>query len=73
MGATRANPVDTTLSQRELDAVSLLVRGSSNTEIAASMGISERTVYALIDSIKQKLGVSNRAELLRYVREHGLK
>ncbi len=61
------------LTPRELDIVSLLVRGKSNAEIAAGFNLSERTVYAHITRIKQKLDVANRSELLRYVREHGLK
>jgi DNA-binding CsgD family transcriptional regulator len=61
------------LTPRELDIISLLMRGSSTAEIAAGLELSERTVYSHIDSIKQKLEISSRAELLRYVREHGLK
>jgi DNA-binding NarL/FixJ family response regulator len=61
------------LTARELEVVSLLVRGTSNAEIAAELKISERTVYGHITSLKQKLEVNSRADLLRYVREHGLK
>jgi DNA-binding NarL/FixJ family response regulator len=61
-----------TLTARELELTSLLVRGCNNADIAASMGLSERTVYGLVDCIKQKLCVENRAQLLRYIRDHGL-
>lgn len=63
---------DSHLTERELEVISLLVRGGSNAEIAAALGLSERTIYSLVDSIKQKLGLVTRAELLRYVREHGI-
>jgi DNA-binding CsgD family transcriptional regulator len=61
------------LSVRELDVLSLLVRGKTNAEMAAALDVSERTIYSHIESIKQKLELSSRADLLRYVRENGLK
>jgi DNA-binding CsgD family transcriptional regulator len=61
------------LSARELDVLSLLVRGKTNAEMAAALDVSERTVYSHIESIKHKLDLSSRADLLRYVRENGLK
>jgi DNA-binding NarL/FixJ family response regulator len=61
------------LSTRELEILSMLVRGKSNAEIAAEFDLSERTVYDHITGLKQKLDVSSRADLLRYVREHGLR
>jgi len=61
------------LSARELDVLSLLVRGKTNAEMAAELGVSERTVYSHVESIKHKLDLSSRADLLRYVRENGLK
>ena len=61
------------LSPRELDVLSLLVRGKTNAEMAAELGVSERTVYSHVESIKHKLDLSSRADLLRYVRENGLK
>lgn len=49
------------LSPRELDVLGELVRGARNGEIAASLGISERTVKAHLTHIYQKLGVDSRA------------
>ncbi len=65
--------VQTNLTPRELEVISLLVRGNSNVQIAAALGLSERTVYGIVDAVKHKLGVSNRAELLRFVREQGVR
>jgi DNA-binding CsgD family transcriptional regulator len=61
------------LTERELEVISLLVRGISNSEIAAELGLSERTIYDHIRNIKDKLDLVSRSDLLRYVREHGLK
>ena len=60
------------LTPRELDLLSLLVRGKTNTEMAAELELTEHTVYSYIEGIKQKLDLASRAELLRYVRENGL-
>lgn len=72
MNATQSQTQESALTPRELEVVSLLVRGNSNAQIAAELGLSERTVYGVIDGIKRKLGVSTRAEMLRHVREHGV-
>jgi DNA-binding CsgD family transcriptional regulator len=50
------------LSQRERDAAELLMRGLANREIAAGLGISERTVRFHVERIFAKLGVTNRTE-----------
>ncbi len=72
MNATGSHSQESALTPRELEVVSLLVRGNSNPQIAAELGLSERTVYGVIDGIKRKLGVSTRAEMLRHVRAHGI-
>jgi DNA-binding CsgD family transcriptional regulator len=49
------------LSAREADVLRELVRGARNSDIAATLGITERTVKAHLGSIYQKLGVTSRA------------
>lgn len=49
------------LSTRELEVLRELSAGSRNSEIAATLGISERTVKAHLAHIYQKLGVTSRA------------
>lgn len=49
------------LSAREAEVLRELVRGTSNGGIAATLGISERTVKAHLGSIYQKLGVQSRS------------
>jgi len=49
------------LSMRETDVLRELVAGARNAEIAARLGITERTVKAHLTSIYLKLGVETRA------------
>jgi DNA-binding CsgD family transcriptional regulator len=50
------------LSRREREALAYLVRGLSNREIAASLGISTNTVNKHVQQILAKLSVRNRVE-----------
>ena len=52
------------LTERELEVLRLLVRGSRNKEIAAQLFITERTVKFHTSIIFQKLGVTNRSEAI---------
>ena len=52
------------LSERECQAMEWLLRGLSNKEISARMGLSQHTVKNYIFRIFGKMGVSSRAELL---------
>ena len=56
------------LTIRESEVVELLRRGSSTSAIAAELGIAPVTVRRHIGSIAQKLGVSNRAGVIRLLR-----
>lgn len=50
----------TTLTPREHDVLRLVARGQTNAEIAAELGLSERTVAHHVEHVLAKLGVSNR-------------
>jgi DNA-binding CsgD family transcriptional regulator len=50
------------LSRREHEALTYLMRGLSNREIAASLGISTNTVNKHVQQIFSKLSVRNRVE-----------
>lgn len=65
------NPVDV-LSEREFLVFVELARGLSVNQIAAMMNISPRTVGTHLYNIKQKLAVSNQAELTLIAVRHGL-
>jgi len=52
------------LTSREIEVVHLLVRGQSNAEIAARMGIQLQTVKNMLSALYAKLGVSTRLQLV---------
>ena len=60
------------LSERERDVLRLLALGHTNQEIAEELFISVRTAETHRAHIMQKLGLSSRAELVRYALTHGL-
>jgi two-component system response regulator NreC len=60
------------LSPRETEVLTLIALGHTNTEIAASLGVSVRTVESHRAHIQQKIGLTNRAELVGYARQRGL-
>jgi FixJ family two-component response regulator len=60
------------LSERELEVLSHVVRGRLNKQIAADLGIHERTVKLHRTAITRKLGVQSVAELTRLTDEAGI-
>jgi two-component system response regulator NreC len=60
------------LSPREVEVLRLIALGHTNTEIAASLFLSVRTVESHRAHIQQKISLTTRAELVAYVRDHGL-
>ncbi|PHS23320.1 MAG: DNA-binding response regulator [Methylophaga sp.] len=60
------------LSQREFEVFRLLAEGRSVNEIAAMLNLSPKTVGTHHTNIKQKLDVSNSAELARLAIRNGV-
>ena len=60
------------LTPRELEVLRLIALGHTNTEIAARLLLSVRTVESHRAHIQKKLGRTSRAELVRYVLDHHL-
>ena len=60
------------LSARERELVILVARGRTNTQIAAELHISVRTVGSHLDRIRDKTGCRRRADLTRLALAAGL-
>jgi DNA-binding NarL/FixJ family response regulator len=65
-------PVRETLSQRELEVLTLVARGSTNKEAAKKLFISEATVKTHLIHVYAKLGVKDRAAAVAVAFERGL-
>jgi HD-GYP domain-containing protein (c-di-GMP phosphodiesterase class II) len=65
-----ARPAD--LTEREVDVLRLIARGHSNKEVAATLGISPKTVGHHVEHIYAKAGVRTRAGATLFAMEHGL-
>lgn len=74
LAATPEQPVGPPddLSARELEVLRLIALGHTNAEIAEQLFLSVRTVETHRGHVQQKLGLSRRAELVRYALDHGL-
>ena len=60
------------LTDRQRDVLRLIVEGKRMKEIAASLGLSTRTVESHKYDMMRTLGVQSTAELVRYALEHRL-
>jgi two-component system, NarL family, response regulator LiaR len=60
------------LTERELEVLRLIARGSNNREIADQLVISEKTVKTHVSSILGKLHLVDRTQAAIYALRHGL-
>ena len=60
------------LTDREHDVLRAMARGLTNSEIAASLIVSEATVKTHVGSIFSKLGVRDRAAAIVFAYDHGI-
>jgi len=60
------------LSPREMEVVAAITAGYSNREIAQKLGLSEQTVKHHVTNIFDKLGLSNRMEVVLFAISHQL-
>ena len=59
------------LSEREMEVLGCVVRGMSNKEIAAMLGISHQTVKNHVTAILRKFGVEDRTQAVVYALKRG--
>ncbi len=71
-GVARRKFMPDPLTSREKQVLEMLVAGRSNKEIAAPLGIEERTVKAHVAKLMRKLGVQNRIKLSVHAITHCL-
>jgi two-component system response regulator NreC len=60
------------LSQRELEILRMIALGHTNVQVAEELFLSVRTVETHRAHIQQKLGLTDRSELVRYALDRGL-
>jgi pimeloyl-ACP methyl ester carboxylesterase/DNA-binding CsgD family transcriptional regulator len=70
--ATNEHAAIATLTHRERELLELIAQGRDNAQIAAVLGLSEKTVRNHITSIFAKLEVENRSQAIVLAREAGL-
>lgn len=65
-------PMAERLTAREAEVLDLLVRGSSNKEMARALGVGLRTVEGYVSNVLAKCGVRSRTEAVLFAFSHGL-
>lgn len=64
--STRILPGDIKYTSRDLEAIKLVKAGLSNSEIAASMGITEHAVKKRLGLLFRKMGIKRRTQLASF-------
>ncbi|NLH00064.1 MAG: response regulator transcription factor [Chloroflexi bacterium] len=67
----QAEPVGN-LTEREMEILKRVAQGALYKEVALEIGVREATVRAHVSSILNKLGLSNRSQLVLYAIQHKL-
>ena len=65
-------PTPDPLTQRELEVLSLMARGLSNSEIGEQLVVSEATVRTHVSNILGKLHLANRVQATLYALQEGI-
>jgi DNA-binding NarL/FixJ family response regulator len=67
-----APPAAQQVTPRQMDVLRLLAEGASNKAIAATLGLSEKTVKAHLASLFRTLNVGNRTQAIAVARSYGI-
>lgn len=68
---SEAKTVGSNLSVREREALRGFARGENIKALAVRLSVSTKTIHNLLAKVREKLGVSEPAELVRYAIKHG--
>jgi two-component system NarL family response regulator len=60
------------LSPRQKEVLILVAEGMKYKEIAAKLGVTERTIKYYMEEILQKLHMENRSQAVKYVIQEGI-
>lgn len=71
-GRAADEPTSSDLTDREQEVLTYLAEGANNSEIAAALVISPKTVARHRENIMRKLNLHSRAELVRYAIRKGI-
>jgi two-component system, NarL family, response regulator NreC len=71
-GRAADQPTSSDLTDREQEVLTYLAEGANNSEIAAALVISPKTVARHRENIMRKLNLHSRAELVRYAIRKGI-
>jgi HD-GYP domain-containing protein (c-di-GMP phosphodiesterase class II) len=71
-GPSARGPHPAGLTDREVEVLCLIARGRANKQVAATLGISAKTVGRHVEHIYAKAGVSTRAGATLFAMEHGV-
>jgi two-component system response regulator NreC len=71
-GRASAEQTSSDLTDREQEVLTYLAEGANNSEIAASLVISPKTVARHRENIMRKLNLHSRSELVRYAIRKGI-
>lgn len=71
-GGRTPTPLDSDLSEREIEVLRLIAEGRSNTEISERLVISEHTVKRHVSNILSKLHLADRTQAAVYAWREGM-
>ena len=71
-GSSVADHEDNSLTERELEVLSLVTKGASDKEVAEKLFVSLNTVKSHIRNILSKLRVNSRKEAAKLAQSKGL-